>query len=245
MPFFILGGGCNTIFSDKGFKGLLIHNFADKITVKGGRIIAESGANLGRIISVAKKNDLGGIIALSGLPGTIGGAVYGNAGAHGVEIGDFVEKIKLFDLKRGIHDEPKEYFQFSYRQSILKRTKEIVLEIVLDLPPLDPEELKLDVLRFRAQNQPKGRVAGSFFKNPSATESAGYLIDKAGLKGLSVGDIEVSEQHANWLVNKGNGTQKDLIKLAKKIKSKVSKDYNVELKVENILIDEYGNNIDI
>lgn len=245
IPYFMLGGGCNTVFSDKGFRGLIIHNAADNIVVKGSRIIADSGAMLGQVISEARQHDLGGITALVGLPGTIGGAVYGNAGAQGVEIGNFIEKVKLFDSERGIHEEIREYFQFSYRYSILKKTKEIILQVTLDLPPLDPEELKAEVLKFRAQNQPKGNVAGSFFKNPSASESAGYLIDKAGLKGLSVGDIEVSEQHANWLMNRGEGTQKEVIELAEKIKNEVKKRYNIELEPENIVIDELGNRIDI
>jgi UDP-N-acetylmuramate dehydrogenase len=200
---------------------------------------------LSKVISQARQHDLGGITALIGLPGTVGGAVYGNAGAHGVEIGDFVEKIKLFDSKKGVHEENREFFQFSYRYSILKKTKEIVLEIMLDLPPLDPEEIKTEVLKFRAEKQPRGKVAGSFFTNPGANESAGFLIDKAGLKGLKEGDIMVSQKHGNWLLNVGEGTQKQLVKLAKKIKNRIKDLYNINLEPENIVVDEYGNRIDI
>jgi UDP-N-acetylmuramate dehydrogenase len=245
IPCFIIGGACNTVFSDKGFRGIVIHNSADNVTVKGSRIIAESGALLSKVISRARQHDLGGITALIGLPGTVGGAVYGNAGAHGVEIGDFVEKIKLFDSKKGVHEENREFFQFSYRYSILKKTKEIVLEIMLDLPPLDPEEIKTEVLKFRAEKQPRGKVAGSFFTNPGANESAGFLIDKAGLKGLKEGDIMVSQKHGNWLLNVGEGTQKQLVKLAKKIKNRIKDLYNINLEPENIVVDEYGNRIDI
>jgi len=244
-PYFILGGGCNTVFSDKGFRGLVIHNIVNDIDVVGSQIIAGSGALLSIVIAQALRAKLGGIDKLFGLPGTIGGAIYGNAGAQGVEIGDFVVSVKIYRPGQGIVEEHKEYFQFSYRSSILKKTKEIVLEVKLDLPTLEPDGAPIEALKFRAQKQPKGKVAGSFFKNPTATEAAGYLIDKAGLKGLKVGDFEVSQQHGNWLMNLGNGTQKDLIKLAKKLKQEVKNKFGVDLEPENILIDEQGNNIDI
>lgn len=245
INYYILGGGCNVVFSDNGFRGLIIHNKANKIEVHGNRVVAESGAMLGAVINQAKQHELGGITKMIGLPGTIGGAIYGNAGAQGAEIGDFAENIKLFDKESGIKDEGPEYFQFSYRWSILKKTKEIVLSVTLLLPPLDPNDATPEVIKFRATKQPKGNVAGSFFKNPTANESAGFLIDKAGLKGLREGDIEISELHGNWLMNIGNGTQKDVINLAKKVKEEVYRQFKVELDPENILIDEHGNKIDI
>lgn len=245
LPYFFFGGGCNTVFSDKGFRGLLIHNKANKITVEGNLVTADSGALLAAVIMEARKHDLGGIIKLVGLPGTIGGAVYGNAGAQGVEIGDFVEKVKLFDDENGIIEQDNAYFQFSYRTSILKQNAQVALQVTLKLPPLDPEDVTAEVLKFRAQKQPKGKVAGSFFKNPSKDKSAGYLIDQAGLKGTSVGEMEVSRLHGNWLMNKGKGTQRDLVKLAKILKEEVKNKFDIELEPENILIDEHGNNIDI
>jgi len=143
-------------------------------------------------------------------------------------------------------EEKKEYFHFGYRTSILKKTREIVLTVMLKLPPYKKEDdISSDVLKFRAQKQPKGKVAGSFFKNPSKEQPAGMLIDEAGLKGTRVGDIEISKLHGNWLMNLGKGTQKDLIQLAKSIKQEVKKRFNVDLEAENILIDQYGNSIDI
>lgn len=245
IPYYILGGGCNIVFSDKGFRGLVIHNVANRIEVHGNRIIAESGAMLGAVIAKAREHELGGIVNMFGLPGTLGGAVYGNAGAHGVEIGDFVEEVKLFDAEFGVKEEGREYFQFAYRSSILKKTHEIVLEVTLLLPPLDPNDIILEVMKFRASKQPKGNVAGSFFKNPTAKESAGFLIDKAGLKGLREGGVEVSQLHGNWLINTGNGTQKDVINLAKKIKQGIFDQFKIDLEPENIVIDEHGNSVDI
>lgn len=245
IPYYILGGGCNIVFSDAGFRGLVIHNKAGKIEVHGNRIIAESGAMLGAVIAKAREHELGGIVNMIGLPGTIGGAVYGNAGAQGVEIGSFIEEVKIFNLESGVKEEGREYFQFAYRWSILKKTHEIVLEVTLILPPLDPNDVALEVMKFRASKQPKGNVAGSFFKNPTANESAGFLIDKAGLKGLCEGGVEVSQLHGNWLMNTGNGTQKDVINLAKKIKKEVFDQFKIELEPENIVIDEYGNGVDI
>lgn len=243
--YILLGGGCNTVFSDKGFRGLVIHNQANKIEVHGSQVIAESGAMLGAVINKAREHELGGIIKLIGLPGTIGGAIYGNAGAQGVEIGDFVVNCKIYRPDQGMIEEPKEYFQFSYRTSHLKTTHETVLEVKLDLPTLDPEDVSAEVMKFRAEKQPKGKVAGSFFKNPTATEAAGYLIDKCGLKGTRVGDIEISQKHGNWLMNIGNATQKDVLEVAKMAKAKVKERFGLDLEPENILLDEYGNKIDI
>ncbi|MFC1599932.1 UDP-N-acetylmuramate dehydrogenase [Patescibacteria group bacterium] len=245
IPYILLGGGCNTVFSDKGFRGLVIHNMANKIEVHGSQVVVESGAMLGTVINKAREHELGGIIKLIGLPGTIGGAIYGNAGAQGIEIGDFVISVKIYRKGQGIVEEPKEYFQFSYRHSFLKKSHEIVLEVKLDLPTLDPEDISAEVMKFRAEKQPKGKVAGSFFKNPTATESAGFLIDKVGLKGLKIGDVEISRQHGNWLMNLGNATQKDVLEVAKKAKETVKDKFGFDLEPENILLDEHGNKIDI
>jgi len=245
IPYYILGGGCNIVFSDVGFEGLIIHNKANKIEIHGNKVVAESGAILGSVIANAREQELGGIINMVGLPGTIGGAVYGNAGAHGVEIGDFVESAKLFDKESGVKEEGREYFQFAYRSSILKKTHEIVLSVTLLLPPLDQNDAALEVVKFRAAKQPKGNVAGSFFKNPVTKESAGFLIDKAGLKGMKEGGIEISLLHGNWLMNTGNGTQKNVVDLARKIKKDVYSQFKIELEPENIVIDERGNKVDI
>ncbi|MCD6109398.1 UDP-N-acetylmuramate dehydrogenase [bacterium] len=245
IRYYLLGGGCNIIFSDKGFRGLVIHNKADKIEVQGNKIVAESGAMLGQVIAKARKHELGGIIKMIGLPGTIGGAIYGNAGAKGVEIGDFVENVKLFDKEFGVKEENHDYFQFSYRTSILKKTHEIVLSVSLSLPSLNAGDTAPEIVRFRIENQPKGNTAGSFFKNPTLNESAGFLIDKAGLKGLEKGDIRVSELHGNWLINNGNGTQEDVVSLAREIKNEVYRQFKISLEPENIIIDEYGNKVDI
>ncbi|MBD3156959.1 UDP-N-acetylmuramate dehydrogenase [Candidatus Peregrinibacteria bacterium] len=245
IPYYLLGGGRNIVFSDKGFRGLIIHNKAMSIAVRENKITAESGAMLAQVLAEARKHKLGGIMKMVGLPGTIGGALYGNAGAQGVEIGDFVTKATLFDYQNGVHTENSDYFQFSYRTSILKKTHETVLSVTLTLPPLDPHDVTPEIITFRAKKQPKGKVAGSFFKNPSPDKPAGMLIDKAGLKGLRRGDITVSLMHGNWLINEGNGTQKELIELAKHIKETVHHMFDVTLQPENILLDERGNKIDI
>ncbi len=245
INFYLLGGGCNIVFSDKGFRGLIIHNKATSIEVNDNIITAESGAMLAQVLAEARKHNLGGIIKMVGLPGTIGGAIYGNAGAQGVEIGDFVANATIFDYQNGVHTENRDYFQFSYRTSILKKTHEIVLSVTLALPPLDLQDVTPELLTFRAKKQPKGKVAGSFFKNPSPDKPAGMLIDKAGLKGLQEGDIKVSLMHGNWFMNEGSGTQKDLIALAKRIKETVRRMFDITLKPENIILDEHGNKIDI
>ena len=246
VKYYILGGGCNTIFADEGFRGVLIKLTGKNIQIEGDIVTADAGVPLGMVVAAARQHNLGGITKFTGLPGSLGGAVYGNAGAQGNEIGDFIEEVKLFDNKKGVHIEKKGYFEFTYRNSILKKTHEIVLTVKLKLPPYKKEDdISSDVLKFRAQKQPKGNVAGSFFKNPSKETPAGMLIDQAGLKGTKVGGIVVSDLHGNWLMNIENGTQKDIIELAKLIKKEVKKRFKADLEPENIIIDEYGNPVDI
>ncbi|MBU1445779.1 UDP-N-acetylmuramate dehydrogenase [Patescibacteria group bacterium] len=247
IPYFIFGGGFNTVFSDKGFRGLVIHNKAKKIEVEGNMLMCDSGILLALVIVEAKKNGLGGVMELKGLPGTVGGAVYGNAGAHGVSMSDLLYKALLLDKDGNVKEVENDYFEFSYRMSKLKQTKEIVLNVTLKLPKIsETDEVDAgDFVEFRANKQPKGFSAGSFFKNPSPDKSAGYLIDQAGLKGERVGGIMVSDLHGNWLINDGTGTQADVVELAKKIKKTVMDRFDIELFPENIIIDEYGKSIDI
>lgn len=237
IPYFLFGGGFNTIFSDKGFRGLIIHNKAKEIEVLGDKVKCDAGAMLG-FVRIAQ---------LRGLPGTVGGAVYGNAGANGVEIADLLESAVIMNDEGDVREVGNDYFEFAYRTSKLKETKEIVLNVTLNLAKITKEnnENKEDFVKFRAKKQPKGFSAGSFFKNPSPDKSAGYLIDQAGLKGESVGGIEVAELHGNWLVNDGTGTQKDIIALAKKIKKTVKDQFDIELSPENIIINEHGKSVDI
>jgi UDP-N-acetylmuramate dehydrogenase len=237
ISYFLFGGGFNTIFADKGFRGLIIHNKAKGIEVLGKKVKCDAGVMLG-LVRIAQ---------LRGLPGTVGGAIYGNAGANGVEIADLLESAVIMNDEGDVREVGNDYFEFGYRTSKLKKTNEIVLNVTLDLAKITKENGgdAAGFVKFRAKKQPKGFSAGSFFKNPSPDKSAGYLIDQAELKGLSVGGVEVSDLHGNWLVNDGTGTQKDVITLAGKIKKTVKDQFDIELSPENIIIDEHGKSVDI
>lgn len=248
---FILGGGSNLIFSDKGFRGLVIKNEACSFTINGTQIIAESGVLWSQIIHKAIEHNLAGIEKFMGLPGTLGAAVRGNAGCHGVETKDVLVKATILDAKTGEEKEVNaDYFEFDYRESKLKKAPELVLEVTFQLQenPGQPEDLRntmKDLLIDRRQKQPTGKNSGSFFKNPSKEHSAGKLIDQAGLKGLRVGDCEVSEVHANFFMNKGNATQSDLVNLAREVVENVYNKTKIRLEQEVYIIDEYGKSIQV
>jgi len=242
---FILGGGSNLVFSEKGFRGLIIHMKANSIQAEGDTIIADAGALTSQVLQMALKNNLSGMEKLMGLPGTIGGAVRGNAGAFGVEIKDIFEKALIYNEEKGIHEESAQYFQFRYRSSKIKERKgqDIILRVHLNLRKKDTTEVMketLEILKNRAGKQPQGKNTGSFFKNPSTDNSAGKLLDEAGCKGLRIGDIQVSDQHANWIMNLGNATQTDIIALMKEMQKRVKEKFNVELEPEVQFVDEEG-----
>ncbi len=269
IPFFILGGGSNTIFADDGFRGLVIHFQARQIALanqsKTGLyqqeiiVSAEAGALLSQLVQFAQRQHLGGLERLMGIPGTIGGAVRGNAGAFGSEIKDFFVKALLYDPQMttddGVFEAGPEYFDFGYRYSSLKKNQAIILKVFLQLRKIDPGaelaellELTADIVKNRLTKQPKGYCSGSFFKNPGSLMGkpddpklkAGYLLEQAGCKGLQIGQIKVSENHANWIVNLGSGSQKEVIELAKELRKRVFKQFKIELQSEVQLVGSTG-----
>ena len=246
IPVIVFGGGSNTIFSDKGFRGLVIKVKTSKIKKDGETIIADAGALLSSVIQFALKENLSGMEKMTGIPGTVGGAVRGNAGAYGTEMKDILNKALVYGEKKGLREEGKEYFKFGYRDSILKKTGEIVLKAYLCLENEDPEKIKmmreetLFIIKTRVSKQPKGLTSGSFFKNPSPDLSAGYLLENAGCKRLQVGGAQVSGEHANWLLNKGNATLEDVLELKKIMKERVKEKFNIDLRAEVQLIGENG-----
>lgn len=245
LPIFILGGGSNTIFADEGFRGLIIHMKANTITVDGDRIIADAGALLSQVLQASLKHNLTGMERLMGLPGTVGGAVRGNAGAFGTETKDLVEKAVIYNDEKGIHEVPKEYFHFAYRTSSLKKNPGVdtVLRVFFKLSTAQNNEAMketLEILKSRAGKQPTGKTSGSFFKNPSLETTAGYLLDQSGCKGLQVGQVKVSELHANWIMNVGGATQKDVVNLAKIMQERVQEKFQIILEPEVQFVGEKG-----
>ena len=237
LPFFVLGGGSNTLVSDRGFKGLVIKVESRMLKVEGSSIYAEAGVSLSESVSTALENNLAGLEWTAGIPGTIGGAIYGNAGAFGKSMGDSVKKVEVLDtkdLRFKICDLRK--CKFGYRDSAFKRNKNlIILSVTLQLKKGNKKEIEKKIkeyLKYRKKNQPLNfPSAGSIFKNPPGFFAA-KLIEDCGLTGKKIGKAKISEKHANFILNLGGAKAKDVKKLIKLIKQKVKKKFGVKLEEE-------------
>lgn len=238
MPIFILGGGSNVLFADEGFRGLVVRVVAEDVRVEGDQITAEAGAKWPRVLEAAEKTHLNGFEAMAGLPGTVGGAVTGNAGCFGVEMKDMFVKAEIFDLaKSAVRTVESDFFQFRYRWSYLKETPAVVLRVWLkgsSVPANAPTPKEIQALR--QTKQPPGKTGGSFFKNPSPEQPAGQLIDQCGLKGLKIGGAQISPKHGNFFMNVGGATTHDLLALRDRAKEAVRNRFGIELKEEVVII---------
>jgi UDP-N-acetylmuramate dehydrogenase len=256
IPLFILGGGSNIVPFRKIIKGLVVKNDFQKLKIINEDLkkvfIQVSSGYYTSALSV-KTMDMGyaGLEYFYGLPGTVGGALYMNSKWTKplVYFGDKVISATLIDANGNIKRVTQDYFDFKYDYSILQKTKEIVVDVLLQLEKDEKEKIwqrALKVLEYRKKTQPFGVfTAGCFFKNIDEkiqkkkglpTTSAGYLIDRCGLKGFKIGDFYVSEVHANFIINQGNGKLADLKKLLSIIKNTVKKKFEIELQEEVILI---------
>jgi len=248
LPFVILGWGSNIIFSEKGFCGLVIHNLARKVALDNDLVVADSGTLLSQIIQFALKNSLTGMEKMMGLPGSIGGAVRGNAGAFGLEMKDLVAKAEIYREGEGVLEVGAEYFEFGYRHSTLKKTREILMRVWLHLRPGDSTKGREEVRQIiisRAGKHPSGKSSGSFFKNPSNNSagighSAGYYIDQAGCKGLKIGGAFISDKHANFLMNDGTATLENVLELCSTVQDRVKDQFGLQLEREVQLVSEQG-----
>lgn len=249
IPYFVLGGGYNIVPSDEGVHGLVIKNECNNIAFseENSQVIVDSGVPVGKLINLAASRDLGGLEFLFGVPGTVGGAVYGNAGAFSYEIGDFVKSVILLVPRKGemvVVKKSSESMGFSYRSSILKRQsreekfKPVILTIKLQLVRRRSDEilnLMQNNLTNKKQSQPLNeKSSGSFFKNLGTVpeKTAGYLLDNAGAKKLKVGGASISKKHANFIINNNNATASDIKELADKAKDLIDEKFNLSLEEE-------------
>lgn len=235
LPYRFIGRGTNVLFTDKGFRGLIIKNISNRLEVEGDQISADSGVLLIQIIRKSVSHHLTGLEPLYGLPGTIGGAVWGNAGVPGAETGNFVKNITVYNVSDGIRELAGSDVIWSYRKTSLQDSKDLILKVVLKLKRGTPEaskELMQGVDAIRRGKQPTGYTAGSFFKNPSPEKSAGYVIEQVGLKGEKLGDAEISPKHANFFMNRGKATAAEILELAKLAQSKVKEKFGIDLEME-------------
>jgi len=240
LPFFILGGGSNLLVSDKGFKGLVIKIQNTKYKIQNTKIHAEAGTPLAQLVNASVRSGLTGLEWAIGIPGTIGGAIYGNAGwpSNKKNISSVVESVKVLQVsssKSQVASYRNEDCQFGYRESVFKKNKNLViLSTVLKFKKRNKEHIKreiFEILNKRKNKIPIGFSAGSVFKNPSDFP-AGELIEKCGLKGKMIGNAEISEKHANFIINLGDAKAKDVKKLINLAKKSVKNKFGIILKEE-------------
>lgn len=249
IPYFVLGSGCNVLPSDLGFSGLVIKNECSNVAFSedNSQVIVDSGVPMGKLINLAAGRDLGGLEFLFGVPGTVGGAVYGNAGAFSYEMADFVKSVILL-VPRGeemtVVKKSTSWMDFDYRSSKLKKNfindkhKPVILTVKLQLVRRRRDEIlgmMQQNLKTKKSHQPLDeRSTGSFFKNidNNPEHSAGYLLDQAGAKTIRIGGAAVSNKHANFIVNRKNATASDVRRLAQKAKDLVKDKFNLSLEEE-------------
>ena len=238
IPVTVIGAGSNLLVSDLGIRGLTIKLGSpfSEITAEGDIINAKSGASLAKIASVALKNSLSGFEFASGIPGTLGGAVYMNAGAYGGEMKDVVIKTRFMDFEGNIFTLENDEHDFSYRHSFFDGKDDLIIlssEIKLQKGEKSEIEAKmLELNKKRKEKQPLNYPsAGSAFKRP-AHGYAAQLIEEAGLKGKKIGGAMVSKKHSGFIVNDGNATAKDVEELIEFVKKAVYDKFKVELNPE-------------
>lgn len=239
----LLGGGSNLLVADEGFGGLVIHNLVTGLEMDGTSIWVASGESFHGLIERAADAGLDGLGFAAGVPGSVGGAVFGNAGCYGQAIGDLIEELVLVGPgDQGRRAVGPRDLSFDYRRSALKGSGAVVESITLKLSEGDPDTLRAaieDKLTVREQKHPVDLPsAGSYFKNLPPDEpggrrvAAGLLLDRCGCKGLRVGGAAVFERHANIIVNPGAATARDVLELAEEMKRRVRERFDVELEEE-------------
>ena len=244
LPYFVLGNGSNLLVSDKGYRGVVIQlwkNFSD-ITVKDCCIQAKAGALLSKVAAEALEAGLTGMEFASGIPGTIGGAAFMNAGAYGGEMKDIIKSVKVLDTQGEVRILPKEELKMGYRTSIVKEKGYTVLSVELELAKGNQEEIRNtmeDLKERRTSKQPlEMPSAGSTFKRPEGY-FAGKLIMDSGLRGFSVGGAQVSEKHCGFVVNKGGATAMDVLNLIREVQRRVKEQFGVDLETEVRFLGEF------
>jgi UDP-N-acetylmuramate dehydrogenase len=238
--YMVLGEGSNILFSDKGYRGVII-KLTDEfknVEVFQEEILAGAGAAVQHVLNIALKNNLVGLECVAGIPGTVGAAVYGNAGSKSEWIGTLVENVEIYkDMKKECLN--TDQINFSYRKSSLEKS------VILRVKFLLKKDTKNDSLNIiyenvhkRLESQPLDMPsAGSIFKNP-AGYNAGKLIEKAGLKDFQIGGAKISNKHGNFIVNAGQASSKDVLALIDIIKEKINLKFNIALETEVKIIND-------
>jgi len=258
LGYLVIGGGSNILVSDSGFDGLVIHAKNNNMRIQGQKIYVEAGALNAQVVREIVNAGLSGLEWLATIPGTVGGAVYGNAGCFGNSIKDFISKVDVYreGQKKRLN---KKDCQFSYRESIFKKNNDVILSaefILFEGSKAEGQKKIKELLERRSLTQPKGASAGSTFKNFKLYDDselsalkksvgeipeeflknkiipAGWLLDRVGAKGMEMGDLVVSDEHANWIINRGKGRADQFLMLVSELKTKVRDELGIQLQEE-------------
>jgi UDP-N-acetylmuramate dehydrogenase len=252
IPFFLLGGGSNTLISDAGIREMVLINQAREIKFLDSddqfpRIWAESGASFGSLARRAASKGWSGLEWASGIPGTVGGAVVNNAGAFGSNVAESLEMAEILhpsgdSIQRSAWS--VEQFGYAYRSSVIKSGEKqaVVLSATFKMNRSTPDAVKAKISAIaekRQASQPAGASLGSMFKNPPG-DFAGRLIEESGLKGARVGDVEISSVHGNFFLNKGKATAAEIASMIALVRDKVHEKFDVELELEIQFIGDWN-----
>ena len=245
MPYLMLGGGSNVLFADEGFQGVVVRlgRGFQGLHIEGDRVRAKAGTKLVTVLAKAREAGLGGVEFFAGIPGTIGGAVVGNAGAKKAWIGPTVEELTIVTPHGLVKHLKKSDYTYGYRHSSLKWSGNVLVEVALKLkkePKAEIEKKVKEYFKVRRGKQPKTeKNAGSVFKNPEGN-FAGRLTESVGLKGFKVGGARVSEIHANFIINGGEATAHDVVALMREIQNRVWGEYKIKLEPEILPLGDWN-----
>ncbi|MFQ6069258.1 MAG: UDP-N-acetylmuramate dehydrogenase [Candidatus Aminicenantales bacterium] len=246
IPFYLIGGGYNLLFDDQGFRGLIIKN-----SVKGIKLLSSNevevlaGTSLEGFLTFLEEHSFSGFEFLAGIPGSVGGALFGNAGAFNRSVGEFMLRAVVLDREGRERTVDRDSFRFQYRKSILQEKHETLLVAVFSLHKGERqrirERIERNLKKRVSKHPPPGTAcAGSYFKNPVLPDgrklAAGELLERAGAKGLRVGGATVFPGHANFIVNQGGATARDVLELARLLKEKVREEFGIQLEEEVIFL---------
>ena len=243
VPLFIFGLGSNLLVREKGIRGVAVKigHGLDKVVINGHEITAEAGISLADLSLTAAENGLRGLEFAEGIPGSLGGAVVMNAGAYQGEMKNIVAEVTVIDAEGNLKSLSNRELNFGYRRTILQNSPLILISVLLQLEPGHREDIKNRMAGFRQQRQQKQPLelpsAGSVFRRPEGFY-VGPMLEQLGLKGFTIGGAQVSEKHAGFIVNIGNATADDVLKLIIHIQGLVKQKFDIDLQTEILVAGE-------
>lgn len=247
LPYFILGRGSDLVISDAGIRGLVINNRAQQTRFEGNKMTADSGLPMAKAATLGKQEGLSGLEFGLAIPGTVGGAVWANAGAHESDISQVIVAASVMRSDGTEQTLDRDDLGLGYRESVLKHAPadapEVVTWATFELEPAEPAVISArldDIRRWRQQHQPLGiPSAGSVFRNPPG-DSAGGIVDRLGMKGMRIGGATVSEKHANFIVNDQAGSAADVRRLGEQVRERVRSETGIELVFEIVFAGDWS-----